>query len=132
MGDAGIIATSSIRLANKIRMLKEYGWKERNFSRIHGRNSRMDEIQATILNLKLKFLDKNNNKRKKIASIYNKELKNLDLITPIVEKNSDHVFHLYVIRTKFRKMLVSFLKIKILIQVFITPLQYIFKKHIED
>ena len=112
VGDAGIIATRSVRLANKIKMLKEYGWKERNFSQIHGRNSRIDEIQAAILNLKLKFLDKNNNKRRKIASIYNKELKNLDLIIPTTEQNSEHVFHLYVIRTKKRNQLIKFLKRK--------------------
>ena len=112
MGDAGLIATSSIRLAKKIRMLKEYGWKKRNFSEIHGRNSRMDEIQAGILNLKLKLLDYNNNKRKIIASIYNRELKNLDLITPTIEKHSEHVFHLYVIRTKLRNKLMKYLKRK--------------------
>jgi len=105
LGDAGLIATNNILLSKKIHKLREYGWKNRYISEIKGRNSRLDEIQAAILRIKLKYLDKDNLKRKKIASIYIEGIKNSHIILPSVREKADPVFHLFVIRTKFRDQL---------------------------
>ena len=109
LGDAGLITTNDNKLDKKIRMLREYGWKKKYISETNGRNSRLDELQAAILNVKLKYLDRDNNKRIKIANIYNKELKDIDIITPKTEKGVKHVYHLYVIRTKKRNKLRNYL-----------------------
>ena len=108
IGDAGLITTNDEEIAKNIRKIREYGWEERYISSIKGRNSRLDEIQAAILRIKLKNLDKDNNKRKKIANLYNQEL-NGDFSKPFILPNRDHVYHLYVIRTKLRDELKSFL-----------------------
>ena len=89
-------------------MIREYGWDNR-ISKIKGRNSRLDEIQAAILNIKLKKLDTDNNKRRKIAEIYD-QLNCYKFITPVRRENTDHVFHLYVCRLKNRDELLDFLK----------------------
>ncbi len=109
LGDAGLITTNDNKLNKRIKILREYGWRKKNISEINGRNSRLDELQAAILSIKLKYLDRDNNKRIKIANIYNKRLSGLDVITPITEKGVKHVYHLYVIRTKKRDKLKSFL-----------------------
>jgi len=109
IGDAGLIVTNDDSLASKARMFREYGWKDRYISSVPGRNSRLDEMQAAILRIKLKYLDKDNFRRYALAALYDEELKNLDLIIPARRKNSDHVFHLYVMRTKKQKELVEFL-----------------------
>lgn len=112
LGDAGLVTTNDKKLAKKIRMLREYGWDKRYISKFSGRNSRLDEIQASILNIKIKYLDKDNKKRVKIASVYDKELKDLNIVTPYKNLNIDHVYHLYVIRTKQRDKLRKFLLTK--------------------
>ena len=82
-GDGGAIATNNIEAANKVRLLREYGWKERYISNIPGINSRLDEIQAAILRVKLKWLEKENERRREIAKIYNNGLCDLeDLNSP--------------------------------------------------
>jgi len=109
IGDAGLITTNNKELAKKIRMIREYGWQSRNISEIIGRNSRLDEIQASILRVKLRKLDSDNKKRNEIAAIYSEGLKGLPIILPIVNSNSISVFHLYVIRSKFRDRLKEYL-----------------------
>ena len=108
IGDGGLVTTSNSELASKIRMIREYGWDNR-ISKIKGRNSRLDEIQAAILNVKLKRLDADNNRRKKIAEIYD-QLNCSNFKTPVRRGNTDHVFHLYVCRLKNRDALLDFLK----------------------
>lgn len=108
IGDGGIITTSNQDLASKIRKIREYGWNNR-ISEFKGRNSRLDEIQAAILNIKLKNLDSDNNKRKKIAEIYD-DLNCENFKTPLKRKDADHVYHLYVCRLDNRKKLIEFLK----------------------
>ena len=93
----------------KIRLLREYGWKERYVSFIEGQNSRLDELQAAILRVKLNYLDRDNERRNKIASLYNEGLSKTDVLIPKVRNNIEHVFHLYVIRTKKREKLMEFL-----------------------
>ena len=108
-GDAGLITTNDIKLAEKLSMLREYGWKNR-VSYFKGRNSRLDEIQAAILRVKLRNLNKDNLKRKKIAKFYFKQLKNSPIILPKVRPSCEHVFHLFVIQTKKRDELYEYLK----------------------
>lgn len=74
IGDGGLITTSQLALAKKIKMLREYGWRERYISEIPGRNSRLDELQAAILRIKLRHLDENNSKRRQLAMSYTKLL----------------------------------------------------------
>lgn len=111
LGDAGLITTNDRKLYNKIKILREYGWKIRNKSQIPGRNSRLDEIQAAVLRIKLKNLDRDNKKRIFISSLYSKALSKKFTI-PKERENSKSVFHLYVIRVKNRKKIINFLKSK--------------------
>lgn len=111
-GDGGMIVTNSAELAEQAVLLREYGWKERYISHCPGWNSRLDEIQAAVLRVKLKYLDKDNEKRQKIASMYNKELKPAGLKLPICSSNSTHVYHLYVVRSDQRDSLKTHLKNK--------------------
>ena len=97
-------------MAAKVRSLKEYGWdKKRNTVNI-GINSRLDELHASILNVKLKYLDRDNTERQKIAQIYNSEIVNKKIIKPLSDNNINHVYHLYVIRTNQRNKLLKILK----------------------
>ncbi|MDI7218283.1 DegT/DnrJ/EryC1/StrS family aminotransferase [Leptospira santarosai] len=113
IGDAGIITTNDSRLASKMKMLREYGWKDRYISEFAGRNSRLDELQATILRIKLRHLDSDNERRRSIALKYDQKLSGMkSLKTPATNLNSDHVYHLYVIQVQGRDQLMSHLKSK--------------------
>ena len=109
-GDGGMILTNDKNLAKTCRALRMYGMTYGYYSEIEGYNSRLDEMQAGILNVKLKYLGKWNNCRKKIVEYYLKNIKNKNIILPPVNKNSNCVFHLFVIRTKNRKNLEKYLK----------------------
>ena len=110
IGDAGLIATNDAKLGNKVRMLREYGWQQRYISNLAGRNSRLDELQAAILRIKLRHLDSDNSKRQKIAVQYSKMLAGQSLNLPATRENIEQVFHLYVIRTAKRLELIEYLK----------------------
>jgi len=110
IGDGGLITTNNIELANKMRRLREYGWQYRYISQIVGRNSRLDELQAAILRIKLRYLDKDNLKRQQIAAHYSKFLNDENTRIPKIREDVNHVFHLYVIQTKKRNALVEHLK----------------------
>jgi dTDP-4-amino-4,6-dideoxygalactose transaminase len=107
IGDAGLITTNDEVLAERIKMLREYGWRNRYISERQGRNSRLDEIQATILRIKLRNLDADNDRRRERASQYNRLLVDFDLILPKTRFEAEHVFHLYVVRTRRRQELMS-------------------------
>jgi dTDP-4-amino-4,6-dideoxygalactose transaminase len=109
LGDGGMVATGDPELAERVRMLREYGWKERNISRIPGLNSRLDEIQAAVLREKLPHLDRTNEARRNIARIYDSRLDETDLILPTRPADAGHVFHQYVIRTAKRDSLRRYL-----------------------
>ena len=111
IGDAGLVTTNSIDLASKIRMLREYGWIDRT-SIYPGRNSRLDEIQASILRIKLKYLDLDNQKRRNLAAFYYDKLSSLPIVTPYISSNVESVFHLFVIQVEKNKTLLDFLKQK--------------------
>lgn len=110
LGDGGAVVTSNADLARKVRLLREYGWEQRFNSVIAGRNTRLDEIQAAILRVKLRHLDRLNASRKQIAAFYAQELKGLDLQLPTSGADCDHVYHLYVIRTQQRNELMAHMR----------------------
>ena len=98
-GDGGAIFTNDDDLAQKIKMIVNHGEKIKYHHEIIGCNSRLDSIQAEILNIKLKYLDEYNSNRKVMANIYNQALNEIDMIkTPKVISNSDHVYHQYTLR----------------------------------
>lgn len=108
-GDGGLISTNNKKYEKKLRSLKEYGWNNKRDTIYRGINSRLDEIHAAILNVKLKYLDVDNNERRFLANRYNEKIKNKEIIKPLESKNCFHVYHLYVIRTKYRNKLISLL-----------------------
>jgi dTDP-4-amino-4,6-dideoxygalactose transaminase len=112
IGDGGMVVTNDRGLAEKVSLLREYGWVERYVSHFSGWNTRLDEIQAAILNVKLKYLDEDNLKRNQLANIYNSKLKHTGLILPNTRDGATHIYHLYVIRSQRRDDLLSFLKEK--------------------
>jgi len=110
IGDGGAVITNDDSIAQKIKLLREYGWEERYVSSTEGWNSRLDELQAAILRVKLKYLDWDNDRRRNLANNYERELSNLPLILPKVRKESTHVFHLFVIKTDQRNKLKEYLQ----------------------
>jgi dTDP-4-amino-4,6-dideoxygalactose transaminase len=107
IGDAGLITTNDKNLADKIKMVREYGWRNRYVSEIPGRNSRLDELQAAILRVKLSHLNEDNERRRERAAHYNRLLAGLDFILPQTRTDAEHVFHLYVLRTSRRDSVIS-------------------------
>ncbi|MFA4910824.1 MAG: DegT/DnrJ/EryC1/StrS family aminotransferase [Desulfobacteria bacterium] len=101
-GDGGMIITDSEDLADKIRILRNHGSKVKYYYIEMGFNSRLDEIQAAILRVKLRKIDKFNELRRKSASLYNDCLRGVDLITPYEDEHVKHVYHQYTIRIKDR------------------------------
>jgi len=102
-GDGGTIVTNNDKLAEKVRMFANHGRKEKHNHEFEGINSRLDGLQAAILNVKLKHLDDWIEKKNEIAKSYNKGLANVDGIeTPEIPDDSKHVFHLYIIRAAER------------------------------
>lgn len=102
VGDGGCVTTNDDELAQKIKALRNYGSHKKYHNVFIGMNSRLDEIQAGILDIKLKFLDEYNQKRKEIAKYYRKNIKNSSIILPNVYTEDAHVWHLFVVRTKQR------------------------------
>ena len=100
-GDAGAIVTNNDELARKARMFANHGRIEKYNHEFEGTNSRLDGLQAAILDVKLKYLDKWTDRRRTIAKMYDVGLKDI-VITPSVMPNAKHVYHLYVIRIKNR------------------------------
>jgi dTDP-4-amino-4,6-dideoxygalactose transaminase len=112
LGDGGMVVTKDPNLAENARLLREYGWKERNVSSIRGWNSRLDELQAAILRIKLRTLDDQNKKRIQLAQLYRDSLKEVDLLLPQAIEGTTHVYHLYVVRSSRRDELQRFLHSK--------------------
>ncbi len=98
-GDGGALMTNDDTLAAKMRMIANHGQEKKYFHKVIGCNSRLDTIQAAILNVKLKRLDKFGMARNKMADYYDQKLNNINgLIIPVREKKSNHVFHQYTLR----------------------------------
>ncbi|UOE38501.1 DegT/DnrJ/EryC1/StrS family aminotransferase [Chryseobacterium oryzae] len=110
LGDGGAVSTNNDELASVIRAIANYGSNEKYINTYKGLNSRLDEIQASILDVKLKYIDQENNKRRQIAERYSKEIINSKIILPETkEGNLEHVWHLYVIRSSERDRLQKYL-----------------------
>lgn len=97
-GDAGIVVTNDQNIAEKVRMLRNYGQSKKYHHESLGYNSRLDEVQAAILRVKLKYLDLFNEKRRKRAEMYSNLLNDIPLHLPIEATFAKHVYHLYVVR----------------------------------
>ncbi len=108
LGDGGAITTNDDELAEMAAMIRNYGSQTKYRHDIPGTNSRLDELQAAFLNVKLADLDSDNEHRRKIASVYHDKITNPSVILPKYS-GSEHVFHLFVIRCKKRDQLMKFL-----------------------
>lgn len=108
-GDAGMVVTDDPELAGRVLSLRQYGWKARNISEEIGINSRLDEIQAAVLRIKLGYLNRWNIRRIELAARYSELLTGLDLTMPVAPQGYQHVFHQYVIRTAERDQLKQYL-----------------------
>lgn len=108
-GEGGAIITNNEKVADMIKVLRNYGSEKRYYNKYIGMNSRLDELQAALLRVKLKHLDELNDERKYIADNYNKGIKNKYIEKPEVLKNATTVNHLYVIKTKYRDKLIEYL-----------------------
>lgn len=109
IGDAGAITTNDDALAKTIRAIANYGSEQKYVNIYQGLNSRLDEIQAAVLNVKLKYLDTENQLRKEIAEFFIKNIKNNTIILPQLPTDNTHVWHLFVIRTSQRDKLKQYL-----------------------
>ena len=101
-GDAGAVVGSNPALLEQVRLLRQYGWRKRYVSDIPGRNSRLDELQAAILRVKLTRLDADNARRNELAGRYLAELKDCPLKLPPVAEGRTHCWHQFVVRTERR------------------------------
>ncbi len=109
-GDAGAVTTNNKELAEVISCLSNYGSVRKYEHSYKGANTRLDEIQAAVLSVKLKYLDRNNCRRQEIAEYYSKNIQNDMIILPKVQYIGSHVFHLYIVRCKERDALQSWLE----------------------
>ncbi len=110
MGDGGCVTTNDDELAKRVRAIANYGSDYKYHHIFKGVNSRLDEIQAGILDVKLKYLDEDNEKRRKIAKFYCENIKNPKIILPETYDEKAHVWHVFPIRTKNRKLLQEYLE----------------------
>jgi dTDP-4-amino-4,6-dideoxygalactose transaminase len=101
-GDGGAVTTSDSDVAARLGELREYGWRERYVSAITGTNSRLDELHAAMLRVKLRYLDSDNARRRQIASRYDSLLNGSECVLPAQSPDTMHVYHQYVIRTRNR------------------------------
>lgn len=109
-GDAGIVATDDARVANRVRMLRNYGQQKKYHHTELGFNRRLDTVQAAILRVKLRHLDTWNDRRRQLARRYTERLAALPLALPQEAAYAEPVYHLYVIRTQRRDELLDYLR----------------------
>ncbi len=117
LGDAGAVTTDDEKLAEVVRALGNYGSSKKYVNDYQGLNSRLDEIQAAVLRVKLTRLDEDNQKRRNIAAFYKQQIKHSEMILPqtgqdwnSVREDNNHVWHLFVLRHKQRDILQDYLK----------------------
>ena len=109
LGDGGAVTTDDSELADTIAALRNYGSHKKYINQYKGMNSRLDEIQAAMLRVKLRYLDKEITARQAVAQAYLKGINNLLIDLPVVEDVNAHVWHLYVIKSKQREKLATYL-----------------------
>lgn len=128
LGDGGAVTTNSIEIADKIKILRNYGSEVKYYNSIKGFNMRLDELQASFLSVKLKSLNVWTENRRVLANRYNAELNNVgDIVLPSIATGASHVYHLYVIKTKFRDALSQFLNM----QGILTMIHYPIPPHLQ-
>ncbi|MGB1451339.1 MAG: DegT/DnrJ/EryC1/StrS family aminotransferase, partial [Marinirhabdus sp.] len=110
LGDGGAVTTNDTALFNTVKMLRNYGAATKYVNNVLGFNSRLDEIQAAFLSVKLKHLDTDNLSRRTIAGRYLSEIKNEKIALPKTENNPSNVYHLFVVRVKNRDAFMQHLK----------------------
>lgn len=110
LGDAGAVTTNDSDVANQIKLLRNYGSSKKYVNETLGVNSRLDELQAAFLNIKLKYLDEDNAKRREIAKLYLKNIQNEKIQLPEYNNSEDHVFHVFVVRVKDRVKFTTYLE----------------------
>lgn len=109
-GDGGAVVTNDREMHERVKLLRQYGWKQRDDAQVSGYNSRLDELQAAVLRVKLRHLDEWNRRRSGLASEYYGLLAELPIVTPHRVEHGAHVHHLYVIRSRERDALKTFLQ----------------------
>lgn len=111
LGDAGAVATNDEELAERMRLIRQYGWKSRHISEVAGVNSRLDELQAAVLRMKLPTLMGGVHQRRRLAAEYDARLMNSNLVTPpLVRGGCEHAYHQYVVRCEWRDELMEHLQ----------------------
>lgn len=111
-GDAGAIVTNDDNLAEKVRVFRNYGSEKRYYNKVVGTNSRLDELQAGLLRVRLRHLQELNAEREKVCKRYLKEIHNEKLILPSVRKSATSVWHQFVVRCADRRALIEYLSDK--------------------
>ena len=110
LGDGGAVATNRPEVAERLRLLRQYGWRERYVSDVAGTNSRLDELQAAILRVRLGHLEAENEARRRLAARYDAALAGLPIALPAARPADCPVYHLYVIRAAARDALAEHLR----------------------
>jgi len=108
-GDGGMVVTNDEKIYEKVKLLRNHGSGKRYYHKIVGYNSRLDNLQAAILNIKLSYLDKWIEKRIKNAGFFNEALKGYPLITPSIPEDCRHSFHLYTLKTPHAPKIITYL-----------------------
>jgi len=101
-GDGGMVVTNDAQIAERVRMLRMHGWKKKYFPEMIGYNSRLDELQAAILRVKLRHIDEWNKRRRLLAHQYSELLQEAEVGLPVEGSDARHVYHLYIVRVKGR------------------------------
>ena len=110
LGDGGCVTTNDDELAAKVRAIRNYGSNVKYNNIYQGVNSRLDEVQAAILDIKYAFLDEDNEKRRQIADFYRKNIKNPLITLPVAYDEKAHVWHIFAVRTQNRDKLQKYLE----------------------
>ena len=103
IGDAGLCVTNSEEIADKIRVLRQYGWRQRYISDEIGMNSRLDELQAALLTVQLKYLDADLDRRRQLAKNYEIRLRDIPMHLPALEPQATHAYHQFTIQVDATK-----------------------------
>lgn len=111
-GDGGMVVTNDVKLAEMVRMLRDYGRTDRYAHKFKGHNSRLDTVQAVVLLEKLKHLDTWNSQRKAVGGLYARHLAGTGIVVPVALPDREHVFQTYAIRLKDRARVMDRLKEK--------------------
>ena len=111
-GDAGAVISPDPELIGRIKVIRNYGSGKRYYNEVVGVNSRLDEMQAALLRVRMKYIDEITEERRKIAAVYNEKIVNPAIIKPVQQEGGYEVYHQYVIRTEKRDELIEYLKEK--------------------